>query len=93
MSAQATSDGLRALTVAEVAERLQIGRDSAYKLVQRSDFPAVRIGHLIRVPVPAFEKWLEQQDRQLVRQTAQLEAQRTTRISSLDRHRLEEASS
>ena len=52
------------MTVAEMGERLGISRPMAYDLVNRADFPAIRIGERrILVPVEAFEKWLEAQIR------------------------------
>ncbi len=49
------------ITVAELAERLRIGRDAAYGLCRQEGFPAVRIGGLIRVPTAALTDWLENQ--------------------------------
>jgi len=51
------------LTVAETAELLRIGKNTAYELVHRQDFPAVRIGRVIRVPKDALLKWIEKQGR------------------------------
>ena len=67
-------DRQQTLTVPQVAERLQIGRDSAYRLCLRPDFPAIRIGGLIRIPVLGFERWLAEQGRQLVRESSRPDA-------------------
>ena len=50
--------GLEVLTVAELADRLRIGRSAAYALCHRADFPAVRVGGVIRVPIVSFASWL-----------------------------------
>lgn len=49
------------LTVDGLGRELNIGRSKAYELVGRPDFPAVRIGKLIRIPRHALERWVEQQ--------------------------------
>ena len=50
------------LSVAQVAEILQMGKWSAYSLAHREDFPAVRIGkHKIRVNKEALKNWIEKQ--------------------------------
>lgn len=47
-------------TVAEIAEQLNIGKNLAYELVHRKDFPKIIIGNRkILIPVKAFERWLE----------------------------------
>ena len=49
----------RALSVAEMAETLGISRTTAYELVNREDFPSMRIGQRIIVPVDALDRWLD----------------------------------
>lgn len=49
------------LTVADIAERLHISEDSAYQLCREQTFPALRIGHLIRIPSNAFDRWVARQ--------------------------------
>ena len=49
------------LTVEELARTLRISRTMAYELVNRANFPAVRIGRAIRVPRDALLRWLEAQ--------------------------------
>mgnify|MGYP003295208389 CR=1 FL=1 len=46
-------------TPEEIMEILNLSRTSVYKLFKRSDFPAVRIGRMLRVEQSKFEKWLE----------------------------------
>jgi len=48
----------RLLTVEQLAERLQVGRTTAYELANR--IPGrVYLGRLIRIPEAALESWLE----------------------------------
>ena len=51
----------KTLTVPE-AGRLYFGlsRNSSYEAAKRGDFPIIRIGRLLRVPVVALERMLEQ---------------------------------
>lgn len=44
--------------VEEVAKLLGVGRAAAYAAVRQGQLPVVRIGRLVRVPKPAFERWL-----------------------------------
>lgn len=46
------------LTVGEVARRLRVGRSTAYWLCRRPDFPAARIGGVIRIPPDALDLWV-----------------------------------
>jgi len=51
-----------AYSVPELATALGIGRNVAYELVQREDFPAIKIGERrIVVPADGLRRWLEQQ--------------------------------
>lgn len=45
-------------TVRELADYLQIGKASAYRLVHDGTLPSVRIGRQIRIPIAAVDKWL-----------------------------------
>ena len=47
----------------ELPRVLGVGRNTAYELVKRSDFPAVRIGRRIVVPVDALKAWLEKEQK------------------------------
>ena len=49
------------LTVSEVQQALGIGRNAAYCLANRADFPAIRLGNKLIVPRDAFLRWLEAQ--------------------------------
>jgi len=51
-----------AISVLELAEVLSVGRNVAYELVNRTDFPAVRIGERrIIIPVDRLKEWLTNQ--------------------------------
>lgn len=46
-------------TVSDLYELLPIGRNSIYRLVNRSDFPKLRVGKRIIIPVQKLTEWLE----------------------------------
>ena len=52
------------LTVREVQQALGIGRNAAYCLANRADFPAIRLGNKLIIPRDAFLRWLEAQTAQ-----------------------------
>ena len=54
-------DNKMAYAVKELPGLLGISRVTAYELVHRSDFPAVKLGRRILIPKAALEAWLEQQ--------------------------------
>ena len=45
-----TREQLQLLAVPEAAEELRIGRNSAYELIKRGEFPHLRLGRRISVP-------------------------------------------
>ena len=49
------------LSVQELAAQLGISLPVAYELVKRPDFPSLRIGARILVPVESFQLWLNRQ--------------------------------
>lgn len=49
------------MNVADLQQALGIGRAHAYELVNRADFPVIRLGRKILIPRDAFLKWLERQ--------------------------------
>ena len=55
--------GRLALTVREIQQALGIGRDAAYALANRADFPAIRLNGSRKIIIPrdAFYRWLEAQ--------------------------------
>ncbi|WP_181378350.1 helix-turn-helix domain-containing protein [Teichococcus aestuarii] len=48
-----------ALTLAQTAERLSIAYITAWRMVQRGDFPAVRVGRSWRIEPDALRSWLD----------------------------------
>lgn len=52
------------LTVAEVAEALDVSLHTAYTLIQRGDIGHIRIGRLIKVPNDALNRFLNTHERQ-----------------------------
>jgi hypothetical protein len=61
MSKEPQMTNRKTLTVPE-AGKLYFGlqRDAAYAAAARGDFPTIRIGRTLRVPVAAMERLLEQ---------------------------------
>jgi excisionase family DNA binding protein len=57
----APTTGSDVLTVRELAERLRIAPQTAYRLCKTTGFPASRVGGQIRIPVDALEEWLHAQ--------------------------------
>jgi excisionase family DNA binding protein len=58
---QATNNAVQSavfLTVEQVAQRLYVGRSTAYNMVNTGEIPAVRFGRLIRVPASALDAYL-----------------------------------
>lgn len=53
------------LTVAQTAQRLQLGTNRVYELAKAeyNPIPTVIIGRTIRIPVVGLERWLEEQTR------------------------------
>lgn len=48
-----------AYSVLEMQKALGIGRNAAYQLVSRADFPTVHVGKRIVIPVEALKEWLK----------------------------------
>lgn len=57
------SDDRLMWNVPEVARKLGIGRNEAYRLVRAGILPSIRLGKRILVPRYALERWLEEQAR------------------------------
>ena len=49
------------LSIQELAEYLNIGRNNAYSLARKEGFPCVSIGKRKIVPVKALEAWLAEE--------------------------------
>lgn len=50
---------VKILTVADVKEKLKIGRNNAYKIFSREDFPAILLGRKYVVEENALKNWLQ----------------------------------
>jgi hypothetical protein len=54
-------DDCKTLTVPDAGRRyFDLGRNASYEAARRGDIPTIRIGRLLRVPVVAMERKLEQ---------------------------------
>lgn len=51
------------ITVPELQKTLDIGRDTAYNLVRRKDFPSVKFGREYRVLVDKLSDWILKQQK------------------------------
>lgn len=52
----------KTMSVQEVANALGISRTTAYEVVNRADFPAIRVSpRRIVVPVSEFNEWLKKE--------------------------------
>ena len=49
------------MTVEEAGKVLGISRPTAYKLVQRADFPVVRVGHRLLVSTEGLREWVKKE--------------------------------
>lgn len=49
------------MTVSDLRQALGISKNSAYELVNRADFPKIRMGRKILIPREALNRWLEAQ--------------------------------
>jgi len=52
------SDQKYTLTVREFAQRLGVSMPTAYQLCNRADFPLLRIGRRMLIPVERLEEWI-----------------------------------
>lgn len=46
-------------TVKELSAALSLGRNSTYELVKKDDFPKIRRGRKILIPIDALEEYLK----------------------------------
>jgi hypothetical protein len=57
----AVMDDCKTLTVPDAGRRyFDLGRNASYEAARRGDIPTIRIGRLLRVPVVAMERKLEE---------------------------------
>lgn len=50
-----------AFTISEAAQAAGVSRPTLYRWTHIQGFPVVRVGGITRIPVRAFENWLESQ--------------------------------
>ena len=50
-----------AFTITEAAQAAGVSRPTLYRWTRIQGFPVVRVGGITRIPVRAFENWLESQ--------------------------------
>lgn len=56
------------MNVTEISEQLGISKPIAYELTRREDFPSLKIGRRIVIPIEAFQKWLIDASNQMPKQ-------------------------
>jgi Helix-turn-helix domain len=57
-------DQAKTLTVPEAGRRyFDLSRNASYEAARRGDIPTIKIGRLLRVPVTAMERKLEETDK------------------------------
>ena len=49
-----------AFTVKEAAEAVGVSRPTIYEWMKIEGFPVARVGGCVRIPVRAFERWIEE---------------------------------
>jgi len=49
------------ISVSEMQNRLGVSRPMAYQLVNQENFPAIRIGRKILIPVKQLDRWIDEQ--------------------------------
>lgn len=47
----------------DAARLVSLSRSNVYKLIKAGELPSVKIGGLVRVPVPALKHWIRRQTR------------------------------
>ena len=59
MKNQKDNDSKRTYRVEDIIKMLDIGRTSAYRLINEGHFKVIRIGSAIRIPKKSFDEWLD----------------------------------
>lgn len=49
------------MSVNDAAEAIGVSRPTMYQLIERTDFPKIRVGRRIIIPRRSFEEWLEKE--------------------------------
>lgn len=50
-----------AYTPTTLAEAMSVSRPTVYRWMRLPGFPVVRLGNCVRIPMKAFERWLDEQ--------------------------------
>ncbi len=50
-----------ALTIRDISKRLQLSELTVWRLIRGGELPAKRIGGRVRVGLPDFERWFDEQ--------------------------------
>jgi excisionase family DNA binding protein len=50
------------LTTSDLMRKLDISKPTALKLINRPDFPVIRVGNRIKIPVDGLRRWLERNE-------------------------------
>ena len=51
------------INVSELAEHLDVGKDTAYNLVKRKDFPSIKLGREYKTFLDKLPEWLYKQQK------------------------------
>ena len=50
------------LSITQAAERTGVGRTVAYRFVMRGEWPSVKIGRSLRIPVVGLDEWIAERE-------------------------------
>ena len=53
--------GRLAFSITEAATAVGVSRPTLYQWMALPGFPVIRVGKVVRIPIRAFESWLEHQ--------------------------------
>ena len=51
------------ITVSDLQKLLDIGKETAYNLVHRKDFPSIKLGKEYKILVEQLPEWLQKQQK------------------------------
>lgn len=63
------------LRVSEAARLAGIGKTFAYEFVQNGQWPSVKIGRALRIPLSGIQSWIADQEREANARAAELRAE------------------
>ncbi len=58
------------LRITEAAERAGIGRSLAYEFVTRGEWPSVKIGRALRIPISGLDAWIADREQEAAERAA-----------------------